>query len=100
MMTGEEHPDQGQVAGDRGVTIGYFSQDVGEMAGRSAAAEVMDGAGPISAAATELKELEHAMADPRLLSQMCARSFGRDGDSDNANCVSVGDNRVSGALVE
>ena len=65
MMTGEEHLDQGQVAVDRGVTIGYFSQDVGEMAGRSAVAEVMDGAGSISAAATELKELEHAMADPR-----------------------------------
>jgi hypothetical protein len=29
------------------VTIGYFSQDVGEMAGRSAvSAEVMDGVGP------------------------------------------------------
>ena len=64
MMTGEEHLDQGQVAVDRGVTIGYFNQDVGETAGRSVVAEVMDGAGSISAAATELKELEHAMADP------------------------------------
>ena len=49
MITGEEQPDEGQVAVDRGVTIGYFSQDVGEMAGRSAVAEVMDGAGPVSA---------------------------------------------------
>jgi ATPase subunit of ABC transporter with duplicated ATPase domains len=64
MITGEEHPDEGQVAVDRGVTIGYFSQDVGEMAGRSAVAEVMDGAGPVSAVATELKALEAAMADP------------------------------------
>jgi len=46
MITGEEQPDEGQVAVDRGVTIGYFSQDVGEMAGRSAVSEVMDGAGP------------------------------------------------------
>ena len=64
MITGEEQPDEGQVAVDRGVTIGYFSQDVGEMAGRSAVAEVMDGAGPVSAVAAELKELEAAMADP------------------------------------
>src|SRR5216684_3120358 len=33
MITGEEHPDEGQVAVDRGVTIGYFSQDVGAMSG-------------------------------------------------------------------
>src|SRR6202049_357114 len=36
MITGREIPDEGQVAVDRGVTIGYFSQDVGEMSGRSA----------------------------------------------------------------
>ena len=64
MITGAEQPDEGQVAVDRGVTIGYFSQDVGEMAGRSAVSEVMDGAGPVSAVATELKALEAAMADP------------------------------------
>lgn len=64
MITGQEQPDEGQVAVDRGVTIGYFSQDVGEMSGRSAVAEVMDGAGPVSSVALELKELEAAMGDP------------------------------------
>ena len=64
MMTGQEEPDEGQVSVDRGVTIGYFSQDVGEMKGRSAVAEVMDGAGPVSAVAAELRELEAAMGDP------------------------------------
>jgi ATPase subunit of ABC transporter with duplicated ATPase domains len=64
MITGQEQPDEGQVAVDRGVTIGYFSQDVGEMSGRSAVSEVMDGAGPVSAVASEMKELETAMADP------------------------------------
>jgi ATPase subunit of ABC transporter with duplicated ATPase domains len=64
MITGQDLPDEGQVAVDRGVTIGYFSQDVGEMSGRSAVAEVMDGAGPVSAVAAELKELETAMGDP------------------------------------
>jgi ATPase subunit of ABC transporter with duplicated ATPase domains len=64
MVTGRELPDEGQVVVERGVTIGYFSQDVGEMAGHSAVAEVMEGAGPVSVVATELKELETAMADP------------------------------------
>ncbi|HZH11113.1 MAG TPA: ABC-F family ATP-binding cassette domain-containing protein [Microvirga sp.] len=64
MITKEELPDEGQISVDRGVTIGYFSQDVGEMEGRSAVAEVMDGAGPVSEVAAELKELEAAMADP------------------------------------
>src|SRR5437588_9241836 len=64
MITGEELPDEGQVAVDRGATIGYFSQDEGEMAGRSCVSEVMDGAGPVSTVATELKGLEAAMSDP------------------------------------
>ena len=36
LITGEDQPDEGQVSVDRGITIGYFSQDVGEMSGRSA----------------------------------------------------------------
>ena len=60
----EEEPDEGQVSIDRGVTVGHFSQDVGELSGRSAVAETMDGAGPVSAVAAELSELEHALADP------------------------------------
>ena len=64
MIAGEEVPDEGQAAVDQGVTIGYFSQDVGEMSGRSAVSEAMDGAGPVSLVAAELKELEAAMADP------------------------------------
>jgi ATPase subunit of ABC transporter with duplicated ATPase domains len=63
MITGQEIPDEGQVAVDRGVTIGYFSQDVGEMSGRSAVSEVMEGSGPVSVVATELAELEAAMGD-------------------------------------
>jgi ATPase subunit of ABC transporter with duplicated ATPase domains len=70
MITGEEQPDEGQVAVDRGVSIGYFSQDVGEMSGRSAVAEVMDGAGPVAEVAAELKQLEHAMADPERADEM------------------------------
>ena len=70
LITGQEHPDEGQVSVDRGITIGYFSQDVGDMRGRSAVAEVMDGAGPVSTVAAELVELEAAMADPDRADEM------------------------------
>ncbi|CAM5764232.1 ATP-binding protein [Labrys miyagiensis] len=70
LITSQEEPDEGRVAVDRGVTIGYFSQDVGEMAGRSAVTEVMDGAGPVSEVAAELKALEAAMADPDRMDEM------------------------------
>jgi len=64
MITGEELPDLGQVSIEKQVSIGYFNQDVGEMSGRSAVAEVMDGAGPVSIVAAELAGLEAAMCDP------------------------------------
>ncbi|TIQ17513.1 MAG: ABC-F family ATP-binding cassette domain-containing protein [Mesorhizobium sp.] len=72
MINGEEQPDEGQVSVDRGVTIGYFSQDVGDMAGRSAVAEVMDGAGPVSEVAAEMGALEAAMGDPDRADEMDA----------------------------
>jgi ATPase subunit of ABC transporter with duplicated ATPase domains len=64
MIVREEQPDSGTVAIDRGVSVGYFSQDVGEMAGKSVVAETMNGAGPISEIAAELAALEKALADP------------------------------------
>src|ERR1700712_3694072 len=64
MIAGEEQPDDGLVAIDAGMTIGYFSQDVGEMSGQSAVAAVMDGVGPVSALAAEMARLEAAMVDP------------------------------------
>ena len=72
MISGQEEPDEGQLSVDRGITIGYFSQDVGEMAGRSAVAEVMEGAGPVSAVAAELAALEAAMGDPERGDEMDA----------------------------
>jgi ATPase subunit of ABC transporter with duplicated ATPase domains len=64
MITGQEEPDEGLVLVERGVSIGFFSQDVGEMAGRSAVSEVMDGAGDVSTVAAELRALEIALGDP------------------------------------
>jgi ATPase subunit of ABC transporter with duplicated ATPase domains len=70
MIVKEEQPDGGQVAVDRNVTVGYFSQDVGEMSGRTVVAETMAGAGPVSEAAEQLHALEHAMADPDRADEM------------------------------
>ncbi len=70
LITREELPDDGQVAIDRGLTIGYFSQDVGEMKGMSVLEATLDGAGPVSAAAHALHELEHALADPERSDEM------------------------------
>jgi ATPase subunit of ABC transporter with duplicated ATPase domains len=64
MIAGEDRPDDGLVSIDTGMTIGYFSQDVGEMSGQSAVAAVMDGVGPVSALAAEMATLEAAMVDP------------------------------------
>src|ERR1700750_3350925 len=72
MIAGEEPPDDGQVSVETGMTIGYFSQDVGEMSGQSAVAAVMDGVGPASALAAEMAQLEAAMVDPDQLDNMDA----------------------------
>jgi ATPase subunit of ABC transporter with duplicated ATPase domains len=64
LMVKEEQPDVGQVSIDRNVTIGYFSQDVGEMRGQSVVEQTMAGAGAVADAGRELHALEHALADP------------------------------------
>jgi ATPase subunit of ABC transporter with duplicated ATPase domains len=64
LIVREEQPDAGQVLVDRGVRVGYFSQDVGEMKGRSVVEETMAGAGEVSVFAHELHALELALADP------------------------------------
>src|SRR6201996_8581256 len=72
MIAGQDQPDDGQVTIEPGMTIGYFSQDVGEMSGQSAVAAVMDGVGPASALAAEMAQLEAAMVDPDQLDNMDA----------------------------
>jgi ATPase subunit of ABC transporter with duplicated ATPase domains len=64
LLVGAEAPDSGQIVIERGVEIGHFSQDVGEMRGRTVIEETMAGAGEVSILAHELRELEEAMADP------------------------------------
>jgi len=64
LIVKEEQPDGGQVAVDRGTTIGYFSQDVGDMQGMSVVAATLAGAGEVASVAARLKVLEHKLADP------------------------------------
>ncbi len=64
MIVGEEEPDSGRVIVERRVSVGYFSQSVGEMGGRSVLEEAIAGAGEVASVAHELHELELAMADP------------------------------------
>ncbi len=70
LVVGEEQPDSGQVVVEKTATVGYFSQDVGEMAGRSVVVETMAGAGEVSIVGHEVHELEHAMADPERVDEI------------------------------
>ncbi|MEW6426811.1 MAG: ABC-F family ATP-binding cassette domain-containing protein [Thermodesulfobacteriota bacterium] len=64
LITGEETPDSGTVSCGKKTVIGHFSQNVGDMAGRSALAEVMAAAGDTVRLGEELRKMEAAMAEP------------------------------------
>src|SRR5689334_8919129 len=72
MVVGEEEPDEGEVSVPRRLTIGYFRQDVEEMAGRSVLDEAIAGSGRVGDLHHELDELNHAMSDPARAAEMDA----------------------------
>lgn len=72
IIAGEEEPDSGEVILPKKTTIGYFSQDVGEMSGRSALEEVMATCGSTVSLAEEMKEMEAAMCLPQSDDEMAA----------------------------
>ena len=57
MITGEEQPDDGEVSVPRKLTIGYFRQDIEEMAGRSVLDEAIAGSGRLGDLHHELEAL-------------------------------------------
>ncbi len=63
IIVGEESYDAGSVAKPESWVVGYFSQDVGEMRGRSALEEVMAGAGRVSQLAQELHQIEKRLGE-------------------------------------
>ncbi|MFC1512898.1 ABC-F family ATP-binding cassette domain-containing protein [Thermodesulfobacteriota bacterium] len=64
LITGEEEADKGEISCAKKTVIGYFSQDVGDMAGRSALAEVMSVATEVMQLGEEITRMEAAMAEP------------------------------------
>jgi ATP-binding cassette subfamily F protein 3 len=64
IIAGEEEPDGGEITSAKRTTIGYFSQDVGGMSGRSALEAVMAGSAATMQLAEELQIMEKAMCDP------------------------------------
>lgn len=64
IIAGEEAPDEGTVSVNPGKTVGYFSQDVGEMSGHSALTEVLSGAGNVFEIGEKLTAMEHQMCEP------------------------------------
>src|SRR6187397_1902822 len=70
MIVGEEDPDEGEVSVPRKLTIGYFRQDVEEMAGRSLLDEAIAGSRRVGDLHHELEALQHAMSDPARADEM------------------------------
>lgn len=58
LITGEESPDAGTINKSSNTIIGYFSQDIGDMSGRSALEQVKAGAGRVSMLAEQIAQME------------------------------------------
>jgi ATP-binding cassette, subfamily F, member 3 len=76
LLAGEEDADSGSVVKDPGTVIGYFSQNVGEMSGRSALEEALAGAGEVFRIRGELEALEQRMSDPEAFSDADMERYG------------------------
>ena len=78
LLTGEERPDQGSISKPDKVRIGYFSQSIEEMKGRSVIKEVMS-AGQLENLTTEMAKIEAQLADPDLDADVMATILERYG---------------------
>jgi ATP-binding cassette, subfamily F, member 3 len=70
IITGEEEIDAGDITVAKNIAIGYFSQDIGDMSGRSALEEVMAVSADTVRLAGELKQMEEQMGLPMSDSDM------------------------------
>lgn len=64
IITGEEGLDEGQVAKPERTVIGYFSQNIEEMKGRTVLEEVKSAAGALPRIQKQLLEYEQKLAEP------------------------------------
>jgi ATP-binding cassette, subfamily F, member 3 len=65
LIMGEENPDQGTISKPEKIRIGYFSQNIEDMKGRSVLAEVL-AAGNLDGLKKEIAYLEERLQDPNL----------------------------------
>lgn len=72
IIAGQEEVDSGELIVPKKTTIGYFSQDVGDMSGRSALEEVMAACQATVRLAEQMKQMEAAMCEPLPDNEMAA----------------------------
>ena len=72
LITGEETPDTGDISCGKKTVIGYFSQDVGEMSGRSALEEVVAASEATVRLGEQISAMEAAMCEPLAEAEMAA----------------------------
>ncbi len=70
LITGEQGMDSGEITCGRKTVVGYFSQDVGDMSGRSAVEEVMAVSEEVVRLGEEIKAMEAAMEQQQSDDQM------------------------------
>ncbi len=64
LIVGETTPDEGRVSKPDKTVVGYYSQSIDEMRGRTVLDEVKSAAGDLSKMQTELSHLEAKLAEP------------------------------------
>ena len=79
LIMNEESPDQGTISKPDKIRIGYFSQNIEEMKGRSVLAEVLT-SGNLESIKIELAQLEEKMQNPDLNEDEMMRVVERYGD--------------------
>ncbi|PLX88441.1 MAG: glycosyl transferase family 1, partial [Desulfuromonas sp.] len=72
LITGEEETDSGDISCGKKTVIGYFSQDVGEMSGRTALAEVVSASEATVRLGEQIRDMEAAMCEPMSDDEMTA----------------------------
>ena len=80
LLVGEEQPDAGEISKPTRMEIGYFSQSVGDMSGRSAIDEVTAASAHVLALGEEIRSLEKEMAAPESEDRL-AKALARYGDA-------------------
>ncbi|MCK6596860.1 MAG: ATP-binding cassette domain-containing protein [Bdellovibrionaceae bacterium] len=66
IIVNEEGPDTGTISKPEKTVVGYFSQNIEEMKGKSALQEVISSAGKISELQQKIAHYEQQLADPNL----------------------------------